>query len=47
MEEDRLWKFSKPEWLNSVWVRNAGVYSSGALVRAARKALGADTRRAN
>lgn len=32
MEEDRLWKFRKPEWLNSVWVRNAGVYGSGALV---------------
>ncbi|KAI9898366.1 hypothetical protein N3K66_006726 [Trichothecium roseum] len=31
MEEDRLWKFSRPEWLNSVWARNAGVYGSGAL----------------
>ena len=32
MENDRLWKFTKPEWLNSIWARNAGVYSSGALV---------------
>ncbi|KAK7220382.1 hypothetical protein V2G26_008385 [Clonostachys chloroleuca] len=31
MEEDRLWKFSKPEWLNSAWARNTGVYSAGAL----------------
>ncbi|KAG5951344.1 hypothetical protein E4U53_003305 [Claviceps sorghi] len=31
MEEDRLWKFRKPEWLNSVWARNAGIYASGAL----------------
>ncbi|KAH6652201.1 hypothetical protein BKA67DRAFT_573297 [Truncatella angustata] len=31
MEEDRLWKFSRPEWLNSAWVRNGGVYSAGAL----------------
>ncbi|KAI1438520.1 vacuolar protein sorting-associated protein [Xylaria sp. CBS 124048] len=31
MEEDRIWKFSKPAWLNSAWARNAGVYSSGAL----------------
>jgi len=33
MEEERLWKFRKPEWLNSAWARNAGVYSAGALVR--------------
>ncbi|RWA05869.1 hypothetical protein EKO27_g9237 [Xylaria grammica] len=33
MEEDRLWKFGKPAWLNSAWARNAGVYSAGALVR--------------
>lgn len=32
MSEDRLWKFRKPEWLNSVYARNAGVYSAGALV---------------
>lgn len=32
MEEERLWKFSKPEWMNSAWVRNGGVYSAGALV---------------
>lgn len=33
MEEDRLWKFRRPEWLNRVWARNSGVYASGALVR--------------
>lgn len=33
MEEDRLWKFRKPVWLNSAWARSAGVYSAGALVR--------------
>lgn len=32
MSEERLWKFSKPEWLTSVYARNAGVYASGALV---------------
>ncbi|KAG5981614.1 hypothetical protein E4U55_002750 [Claviceps digitariae] len=31
MEDDRLWKFRRPEWLNSVWARNAGIYASGAL----------------
>lgn len=31
--EDRLWKFRKPQWMNSVAVRNAGVYSAGGLVR--------------
>ncbi|KAK7749449.1 Vacuolar protein sorting-associated protein 68 [Cytospora paraplurivora] len=31
MSDDRLWKFGKPEWLNSVYARNAGVYTSGAL----------------
>ncbi|KAM6512672.1 Vacuolar protein sorting-associated protein 68 [Fusarium solani] len=31
MEEERLWKFRKPEWLNSVWARNAGVYAAGAI----------------
>ncbi|KAI2643503.1 hypothetical protein GGS21DRAFT_19159 [Xylaria nigripes] len=31
MEEERIWKFGKPAWLNSAWARNAGVYSSGAL----------------
>ncbi|KAK6453451.1 hypothetical protein FP744_10009703 [Trichoderma asperellum] len=31
MEEERLWKFRKPEWLNSMWARNAGVYAAGAL----------------
>lgn len=33
MEEERLWKFTRPEWLNSIWARSAGVYSSGAIVR--------------
>jgi len=33
MPEDRLWKFRKPQWLNSVWARNTGVYAAGALVR--------------
>jgi hypothetical protein len=32
MSEDRLWKFKRPEWLNSVWARNAGVYAAGGLV---------------
>lgn len=32
MEEERLWKFRRPEWLNSIWARNAGVYGAGALV---------------
>lgn len=31
MEEERLWKFRKPEWLNSIWARNAGVYAAGGL----------------
>ncbi|KAF3356469.1 hypothetical protein VdG1_03749 [Verticillium dahliae VDG1] len=31
MEEERLWKFRKPEWLNSAWSRNAGVYAAGGL----------------
>ncbi|KAL1867465.1 Vacuolar protein sorting-associated protein 68 [Diaporthe australafricana] len=31
MSEERLWKFRRPEWLNSVYARNAGVYSAGAL----------------
>lgn len=35
MEEERLWKFRKPEWLNSVWARNAGVYAAGGLFSAA------------
>lgn len=35
MSEDRLWKFRRPEWLNSVWARNAGVYAAGGLVRLA------------
>ncbi|KAI1328782.1 vacuolar protein sorting-associated protein [Xylariaceae sp. FL0255] len=31
MEEERLWKFARPAWLNSAWARNAGVYGAGAL----------------
>ncbi|EJP64482.1 hypothetical protein NHJ13051_001182 [Beauveria bassiana] len=31
MEEDRLWKFTKPEWLNSIRARNAGIYVAGGL----------------
>ncbi|KAK0636234.1 hypothetical protein B0T17DRAFT_587462 [Bombardia bombarda] len=31
MSEERLFKFRKPEWLNSVWARNAGVYAAGGL----------------
>ncbi|KAK3493913.1 hypothetical protein B0T13DRAFT_321922 [Neurospora crassa] len=30
MSEERLFRFSRPEWLNSAWVRNAGVYAAGA-----------------
>ncbi|OKL57020.1 UPF0220 protein [Talaromyces atroroseus] len=29
--ENRLWRFTKPEWLNNSTVRTAGVYTSGAL----------------
>ena len=29
---NRLFRWSKPEWLNNNTVRNAGVYTSGALV---------------
>lgn len=31
MEEERVWKFRKPEWFNSAWARSAGVYGAGAL----------------
>ncbi|KAM7186919.1 UPF0220 domain containing protein [Rhypophila sp. PSN 637] len=31
MSEERLFKFSRPAWLNSVWARNAGVYAAGGL----------------
>ncbi|KAH8597992.1 UPF0220 domain protein [Bisporella sp. PMI_857] len=31
MSEERLWKFRKPEWLNSATARGAGVYGAGAL----------------
>jgi len=31
MSEERLWKFRKPEWLNSATTRSAGVYAAGAL----------------
>ena len=32
MSEERLWKFRKPEWMNSATGRSAGVYGAGALV---------------
>jgi hypothetical protein len=32
MAEERLWKFQRPEWLNSAYVRSAGVYTAGGLV---------------
>ncbi|KAA8563925.1 hypothetical protein EYC84_011932 [Monilinia fructicola] len=31
MSEERLWKFRKPEWMNSATAKGAGVYTSGAL----------------
>jgi len=31
MSEERLWKFRKPEWMNSATARSAGVYTAGAL----------------
>lgn len=31
MSDDRLWKFRMPQWLNSAWARNSGVYAAGAL----------------
>ena len=33
MEEERLWKFKRPDWLNSVLARNSGIYAAGGLVR--------------
>ncbi|KAJ2986030.1 hypothetical protein NUW58_g5226 [Xylaria curta] len=47
MEEDRLWKFSKPAWLNSAWARNTGVYTAGALVRPPPKKRSATTTEPN
>jgi hypothetical protein len=35
VSSNRLFRFTKPEWLNNAAVRNAGVYTSGALVRTA------------
>jgi hypothetical protein len=32
VSNNRLFRFSKPEWLNNTAVRNGGVYVSGALV---------------
>lgn len=32
VSSNRLFRFSKPEWLNNSAVRNTGVYTSGALV---------------
>ena len=29
---NRLFRFSKPEWLNNATIRNSGVYVAGALV---------------
>jgi len=31
MSEERLWKFRKPEWMNSATARSGGVYTAGAL----------------
>ncbi|CZT06043.1 probable VPS68 Protein involved in vacuolar protein sorting [Rhynchosporium graminicola] len=31
MSEERLWKFRKPEWMNSATARSSGVYAAGAL----------------
>jgi len=31
MSEERLWKFRKPEWMNSATAKGAGVYTAGAL----------------
>ncbi len=31
--DNRLFRFSKPEWLNNSTVRNSGVYAAGALVK--------------
>lgn len=39
MSSERLFRFPKPEWLNSANIRNAGVYVSGALVSLARFAI--------
>lgn len=32
MSEERLWKFKRPEWMNSAAARSAGIYSAGGLV---------------
>ena len=32
MDEHRLFKFPKPQWLNSANSRTAGIYFSGSLV---------------
>lgn len=31
--ENRLFRWTKPEWINNAAVRTAGVYTSGGLVR--------------
>jgi len=31
MSEERLWKFRKPEWMNSATAKGVGVYAAGAL----------------
>jgi hypothetical protein len=35
MEENRLFRFPKPAWLNSANTRTFGVYTAGALVGSA------------
>lgn len=35
VSENRLFRWSKPEWMNSSSIRGAGVYTSGALVSSA------------
>lgn len=34
MEENRLFRFKRPEWMNGANARSAGVYASGAIVSA-------------
>ncbi|KAI9729507.1 MAG: hypothetical protein M1818_008479 [Claussenomyces sp. TS43310] len=31
MEQERLWKFKRPEWMNSAAARSAGIYTAGGL----------------
>jgi hypothetical protein len=32
MSEERLWKFRRPEWMNTAAARSVGVYTAGGLV---------------